>query len=136
MIAALTVAVALAGGCPSEPLTKAGVLAAERDWVDALARGDGERLNCRLASGFTDSNWQGKLQSRADAMAGIAGPRPHLSLTELEVELLGRTAIVHGLNTQSQANGTIVGTVRFTDVFVYRAGRWQAISAQETLGRK
>lgn len=112
------------------------MLAAERDWVDALQQGDAARLDCRLASGFTDSNWQGKLKSRADAMAGIAGPRPHLSLQALEVELLGRTAIVHGLNTQSHADGTVAGTVRFTDVFAYRARRWQAISAQETLVRK
>jgi len=136
MIATLMVAVALAGGCPSEPFTKAGVLAAERDWVDALQQGDAARFDCRLASGFTDSNWQGTLKSRADAMAGIAGPKPHLSLQALEVELLGRTAIVHGLNTQSQADGTVVGTVRFTDVFAYRARRWQAILAQETLVRK
>jgi len=136
MIAPLILALSMSGACPGEPMTKAGVLAAERDWVAALEQGDHARLDCRLAPGFTDSNWQGRLLSRADAVARISGPRPRLLLQALEVELLGRTAIVHGLNTQRGADGTIEGTVRFTDVFAYRQGRWQALSAQETPARK
>jgi len=132
MIATMLLALAVSGGCAMEPMTKSGVLAAERDWVDALEQGDKSRLDCRLAPGFTDSNWQGKLLARGDAMARIAGPRPHLSLSGLEVDLLGSIAIVHGLNSQKRADGIIEGTVRFTDVFAYRAGRWQALSAQET----
>ena len=136
MIAPLMLALALSSGRPSEPMTAAGALAAERDWVDALQQGDRLRLDCRLAAGFTDSNWQGRRLSRADAMARIAGPRPHLSLQALEVEFLGKTAIVHGLNTQSRPDGNVEGMVRFTDVLIYRAGRWQALSAQETPVRK
>ncbi|HZQ40945.1 MAG TPA: nuclear transport factor 2 family protein [Rhizomicrobium sp.] len=132
MIAALMLILAVSGHCPYEPMTRDGVLAAERDWVDAIEQGDRVRLDCRLGSDFTDSNWQGELKSRSDAMAALAGPRPRLSLKALGVDLLGRTAIVRGLNGQSQPDGTLRGTVRFTDIFIYREGRWQALSAQET----
>jgi hypothetical protein len=46
--------------------------------------------------------------------------------------LLGDTAILRGVNTQ-RSGTTVIGSVRFVDVFAYRSGRWQAVSAQESL---
>jgi hypothetical protein len=60
-------------------------------------------------------------------------PPSRLQLTDVTVRLEGRTGIVRGLNTQIAPDGKVVGRVRFTDIFVWRAGRWQAIAAQETL---
>jgi predicted N-acetyltransferase YhbS len=40
---------------------------------------------------------------------------------------------VRGLNRVVNANGEVVATVRFTDVFVYRERRWQAVAGQETM---
>jgi len=48
------------------------------------------------------------------------------------VRIEGATGIVRGLNTQVAPDGNVVRRVRFTDIFVWRAGRWQAIAAQET----
>lgn len=136
MIAILMAALALSQACPLEPMTKEGVLSAERDWVEALERGDRVRLECRLAPQFVDTNWQAKVLSRADVLARLGGPRPQPSLTKLEAQLVGKTAIVHGVNSQTSRDGTDQGSVRFTDIFVYRARRWQAVSAQETVIRK
>jgi hypothetical protein len=59
-------------------------------------------------------------------------PEVTLTLDQLSVDLHGTTAIVHGRNQQTDASGKAVGAVRFTGVFVWKAGRWRAVSAQET----
>jgi predicted N-acetyltransferase YhbS len=45
----------------------------------------------------------------------------------------GDAGYVRGLNRVVNANGEVVATVRFTDVFVYRERRWQAVAGQETM---
>jgi len=117
----------------SEPPTRQGLLLAESRWVSALERRDGRALACRLAPGFTDSNWRGKLVRRDVVLAAVLNrPPPGLRLSELTAEVHGDVGIVHGINTQT-ADGKTIGRVRFTDVFVHVGGRWQALSAKETL---
>jgi hypothetical protein len=41
-------------------------------------------------------------------------------------------AIARGLNEISDKDGRIVMRIRFTDVFLYRHGNWQAVATQET----
>jgi hypothetical protein len=52
-------------------------------------------------------------------------------LEELTVRVYGITGIVNGVVVTSNAEGTIVQRMRFTNVFVYRNNRWQAVNAQE-----
>lgn len=123
-----------ATSCPTEPRTPAGLRQAEARWVAALEARDATALACRLAPDFADTNWQGRIVSR-DAMLARLPHRPasDLRLTEIAVRIEGATGIVRGLNTQVAPDGRVVGCVRFTDIFVWRAGRWQAIAAQETV---
>jgi hypothetical protein len=128
---------ALGGGgaalaCPPQPRTAAAALATEREWVAALEQRDSATLDCILAPGFTDTSWRGELLLKPQVMKALPGRAPStLNLSELSAELIGSTAIVRGVNTQTSA-GKLIGSVRFVDVFVYRSGRWQAVSAQET----
>jgi len=123
-----------AAPCPTEPRTLAGLRQAEDRWVAALEARDGAALACRLASDFTDNDWQGAVHHRDDMLAHLPQrPPSHLRLTDLTVRIEGATGIVRGLNTQIAPDGRTVGRVRFTDIFVWRAGRWQAIAAQETV---
>jgi hypothetical protein len=39
---------------------------------------------------------------------------------------------VYGDVRVSEADGTLLGVTRFTDVFVYREGRWQAVAEHES----
>jgi hypothetical protein len=55
-----------------------------------------------------------------------------MTLSQIHVELYGDVAIVRGVNTQESANPKNSGSVRFTDVFIYRGGAWRALAAQET----
>jgi hypothetical protein len=120
--------------CPTEPRTPAGLRQAEDRWVAALEARDGAALACRLAPDFADNNWQGRIVSRDDMLARLPKrPPSRLQLTDATVRIEGTTGIVRGLNTQVSPDGKVVGRVRFIDIFVWRAGRWQAIAAQETV---
>lgn len=119
--------------CPTQPQTAAGVLATEKAWVTALEQRDSAALDCILDPGFADTTWRGVLVTRAQIMARLPSRPPStLDLTDLQPTLLGNAAILRGVNTQ-RSGTTVIGSVRFVDVFVYRSGRWQAVSAQESL---
>ena len=119
-------------GCPAHPRASAGVLATEYEWVRAIESRDGRILACILAPEFIDTSWRGELIPRVTVLAALPShPPAMLKLTNVSVVLEGRFAIVRGTNTQS-ANGRTLGSVRFTDMFVYRGGTWRALSAQET----
>jgi hypothetical protein len=45
----------------------------------------------------------------------------------------GDMGFARGLNEILDSSGKIVARVRFTDIFTYRDGRWQALAGQETL---
>jgi hypothetical protein len=130
----LALAGAAASSCAlSEPPTPEGLILAENRWVAALEMRDQAALDCRLAPGFTDSNWRGELVGRAAVLTALPNRPPStLVLSELVVEVHSRFGIVHGINTQ-RADGKIVGRVRFTDVFVRSGGGWRALAAQETV---
>jgi hypothetical protein len=50
------------------------------------------------------------------------------------VRIYGDTGVVHGMVIASDETGKEVGRTVFTDIFVYRDGRWQAVNAQENEG--
>jgi hypothetical protein len=49
---------------------------------------------------------------------------------DLRVRLFGDTGVVHGIVVATAKSGAVRKTI-FTDIFAYRNGRWQAVSAQE-----
>jgi hypothetical protein len=55
----------------------------------------------------------------------------HRRLDDMRVRFYGGTAIVTGTVIRSR-HGSELGRNVFTDVFVKRKGRWQAVSAEET----
>jgi hypothetical protein len=121
-------------GCPRHPVTRAGVLATENEWVRAIEARDSRRLSCILALEFADTNWRGQIVPRSTVLARLPSrPKSRLKLSDMSVVRQGHFAIVRGINQQSAAAGRSSHSVRFTDVFVYRGGSWRAISAQETL---
>jgi len=121
-------------GCPRHPMTSAGVLATEHEWVRALEARDSRALSCILADDFADTNWRGELVPRSAVLGRLSSrPPSRLKLTDLTVSQNDQLAIVRGINTQVAPDGRNAGSVRFTDVFVYLGGACRAISAQETL---
>jgi len=112
------------------------VIATENAWVKALTTRDGKMLSCILSPGFMDMAWNGKLNSRAEVLAWLPKrPNNGIKLSNMKVQLSGDRAIARGVNTATKPDGTLIGRVKFEDIFQYRDGAWRALTAQETLLR-
>ena len=113
------------------------LLTLEQRWLTAGMQRDLPALREILADDFVDVSYQGQLRDKADHLSSTLAPsKSRQTLEELKVRLYGDTGIVNGLDVVVTADGSTTYKVRFTDVFVKRAGRWQAVSAQETLEQK
>jgi hypothetical protein len=108
------------------------ILNLEERWLTAIATGDAKTLGTILAANFVHINYRGKLTHHSDALEAAKMRKRYVEHTsEQTVDFAGATAIVHGINTVTQA-GKVVLRLRYTDVFVLRSGTWLALSAQET----
>ncbi len=118
----------------SEADSPSGLILAEQRWVAALESRNVAALHCRLAPDFVDTNWRGELVTRNAVIAALPNrPPSRLVLSDVQANVHGRIGIVRGINTQTALDGSVLGRVRFTDVFVRKLDGWQALSAQETV---
>ena len=108
----------------------------EQQWLDALVRRDQATVDTILAPEFQDTMIDGRVHNREQALAAVLDTtRPALSrfFGRLEVKVYdGKFAVAHGLVVM---NGEKIreAHIAFTDVFVLRNGKWQAVAAQEAL---
>jgi ketosteroid isomerase-like protein len=108
------------------------LLTLEQRWLAAGVQRDIPALKEILADDFVDVTYKGTLRDKADHLqTSLAPDKSKQTLQELKVRLYGDTGIVNGVDVDVTPDGTTY-RIRFTDVFVRRAGRWQAVSAQET----
>ena len=126
---------ALAVDCPkNQPKTEAALIALEHTWADALSRKDAATVACLVADEFEDADVDGSLHTRAQTLAHIPERKPRTNrLTELRAHVEGNMGFARGLNEVLDPSGKVVARVRFTDIFTYRDGRWQALAGHETL---
>jgi ketosteroid isomerase-like protein len=126
---------AFASSCPvGQTKDEAALVQLEQSWAQALERHDSDAVACILADEFQDIDPDGNLRERAESLARIAHRRPGRNqLSELYPHVYGEVGYVRGLNTVLDAEGKALARVRFTDIFVYREGRWLAVAAQESL---
>src|SRR5689334_13966657 len=126
-------ALAFSRDVPVQGRDKQTILDIENEWLRALVEHDRATLDKILADDFLDSSWKGELRTKDQVLKGLAAALPYSQrLQDIEVQLHGATAIARGLNEIKEKDGRVVMRIRFTDVFVYRHGSWQAIAAQET----
>lgn len=126
---------ALAADCPkNQPKTEAVLIALENSWADALSRKDAATVACMLADEFEEADVDGSLHTRAENLAKIPNRKPGVNhLSEMRAHVDGNFGFTRGLATLVDASGKVVARVRFTDVFTYRDGRWQALLGHESL---
>ena len=108
----------------------------ERDWATAAAANDAAGLDTLMADeyvGNTDGRLTPKKQAIADVKSG-ASKVSSADASDLTVFVSGDRASVHGLWTEkSTLNGKDTsGQFRFTDTFIKRDGRWQAVTTFST----
>jgi hypothetical protein len=124
-----------AAGCPTnQPKDGSALVQLEQNWAEALARHDADAVGCILADEFQDVDPEGQLHNRAETLAAIPHRKPGTNqLSELTPQVYGDFGYIRGLATLVDAGGNTRARVRFTDVYIYRDGRWLAVAGQESL---
>ncbi len=119
---------------PTDPdLVLSQLTAVEHEWNDANLKGNKAAVRRIVADEFRGVGANGSVENKEQMLANMK-PTPEiasLKLSDLKISLAGNTAVITGLNTAKGKNGRTI-TFRFTDTFLWRSGRWQAISSQAT----
>jgi hypothetical protein len=112
---------------------RAVLLRLESRW---LASHDSATLARILAPDFVHPVSSGNFLDRSQHIAWVVAHPPDSTidrrLADMRVRFYGATAIVTGTVIRSR-DGSELGRNVFTDVFVERDDRWQAVSAEETM---
>jgi hypothetical protein len=126
---------AYAGPCPAgQPKDGSALVQNEQTWAKALEQRDSATLSCLLAKEFEDAGPDGALEDRDTTLTKAAQHKPvHHELTEMHAYVNGDFGYIRGLATAVDAQGKAQARVRFTDIYVYRDGRWQAVAAHESM---
>lgn len=104
----------------------------ENDWIRANIKADKEALDRILADEYTGTMHDGTTQTKEEYLADIKPDRTARSWSseDVRLEFEGDTATMTGVLIWNSTRGT--QRFRFTDAFVKRDGRWQAISSVTT----
>ena len=111
----------------------------EQDWNNAALKRDKAWFDKNFASDYTsissrNAALMNKEEDIADTMKGTGGDDWN-ELSELDIRIDGRTAIVTGVNHvkgKDEKGVAFDRKVRFTDTWIKRDGQWQAWATQGT----
>lgn len=123
-----------AAACPTgQAKNEAALVLIEQTWARALEEQDVQALMCILADEFEDASPTGALADKHTILVHAADHKGvHHELSELHAHVFGDFGYIRGVATAITAHGPLNNKVRFTDVYVYRDGRWQCVAAHES----
>ena len=109
----------------------------DHDWIEAYTRGDTTVLDRIYADDLIVTNPDGSVGNKAEELAGIkSGAFAFRSITneDVKVRVFGAMAVVTGRSMMKgrYKDQDISGGYRYTDIYLERKGRWQAIALQIT----
>jgi hypothetical protein len=115
-------------------LDRASAIDFEHSWLLVLKQKNTAALDCILAADFKDTSMKGLLRPKWQVLheLPLRNDQYQQTLTELEAEVFGEAAVVHGVDIVSDQQGKEVMRIRFTDTLGFTNGRWLAVAAQET----
>jgi len=109
------------------------LIALEHEWLVATDAATLERI---LASDFVHPVPSGDFLNKTQHIDWMTKHPPPANLRfafdRLDVRVYGDTGIANGSVVRKDSDGKEMARNVFTDVFVYRDGRWQAVNGQET----
>jgi len=113
---------------------EATVTQIERDWANALVKADTAALDRIQAADYVFTDQDGQMHTKAQGIADFqSGAQKFESfiLDDLKVRVFGDSAVAHVLDTEKSTykGKDTSGQYRWTDVFVKRGGRWQAVAS-------
>jgi ketosteroid isomerase-like protein len=116
------------------------ILRLEHEGREATLKNDVEANDRLLADNWININPDGSVTTKARLMELLkSSPFKIMSIEtdEVMVRVYGDAAVVTGRSTSKRAGQTagetVTRQVRFTRVYAKRQGRWQVVSAQNTL---
>ena len=107
----------------------------EDDWQKAIKNKEAATLRRIIAEDWVGTDDKGKVSNREQAISQLTANPDVIESNEnfdMQVRVYGNTAVViGGARERGTRNGTAyTDTYRWTDVFVKRGGRWQAVVSQ------
>lgn len=120
-----------AASCPAgQAKSPEALVQIEHVWLQAAEQHDVAGLGCILADEFEEADFAGSLIDRRAMLANVAKRDDvHFELSELHAHVYGDAGYVRGVGMRSDNHRP---TTRFTDIFVYRDGRWQCVAGHES----
>ena len=103
----------------------------ERDWAKACGTGDTAFADSVEANEYVFTSYNGQKRSKSQDLAFMKANRIRFELRNVQAQVDGDTAVVTGQATEIQ--GDISAEIRWTDHFVRRDGRWQAVAGESKL---
>jgi len=107
----------------------------ENEWTVANINADKKKLNRILADDYVGTTSDGRAQGKANYLKTIQRDTSiqKWAFEDLKVSLKGDRASLTGVlrvEVQSQQGDIVPAAFRFTDKFVWRDNRWQAVSSE------
>lgn len=137
ILAAACLAVSIPAAAQSDGSTREVLIELERGWNDAVYRQDADFVAGLLADEFVATYDDGSRGDRARELALVAAFNQQVISAvqdDFRVAVYGDTAVVwFTLNLVGLRQGQEAElTLRYTDVWVRRDGRWQCVSTHST----
>lgn len=106
----------------------------ERDWVAAIVKKDAAALDRLLADDFSGTSPTAHLYTKEGAIDDLTRGTytvESMELDEVSVNVYGDTAVAFTSQEETSRYGgkDISGHYHYTDVWVWKDGRWQAVAS-------
>jgi ketosteroid isomerase-like protein len=122
---------------PATEDVEAIVTQLERDWVAAIAKKDGAALDRLLADDFNGTSPSAHTYTKQMAIEDLATGKyvvESMEMDEVSVNAYGDTAVAFASQNEKSRYGDTdtSGHYHYTNVWVKRDGRWQAVASHGT----
>lgn len=101
------------------------------DWFARVGRDPGDFFERVLSDDWVYIDYHGEVRAKADYgpyVTAVPLGRAPAHPQDLKVRLFGNVAVVHGSYNAPGGGADLDRTLRFTAVWIHRAGRWQALA--------
>ena len=118
----------------SEELVLSDLKNIENEWSVANFNADKTKLARILADDYVGTSAEGVIEGKADYIRNIKGDPTitHWEFQNLKLALKGNRATLTGTVSLDSSERDEPIVIRFTDKFVWRDGRWQAVGSEVT----
>lgn len=131
----LALVLMLIAGQSEESATVRDLKQLEQQLATTWQNRDCDGWGATLATDWSVIHITGAVITKAQALEVCRAPRPaaeKISIDEISVRTFDDAAVVTGRTTVITGDKSSTVRLRFTDVFIRRAGRWQVVASHAT----